>query len=305
LQDRAKRVRTMISRVATKEAKYMFHHIQKTGGTTVCSLAIMNAKKLIRCDGNDTMAAPFAQLETQLLGCNCNGPNPSPFNYDSPVAQLCFLKAYPDADMYFHEAPILSMYYGTKPYIYHATTIRNPYYRYISHMLQFYIDFDVRKHTVAEVVNFLEDKILHSPVDFKTILPDNIFTRILSGTHITTTITDKEFRSALDNLNRMDVILNIENFHQDEEFVKSVLNFESMFDGFILGNRSTVPLSAVYNSLSSEASFIVRQRHQWDLMLYMHGLSEYEATLTAWKYLKKFPINLNLSLSEMETTIQT
>jgi hypothetical protein len=127
-------------RLRAGKAQMMFEHIHKSGGTTMCMLAIRNSLPMWSCHDNSTTTAPPGSSDYGPHSmCNCNGPDVlrgarGPFQVSTPQQQLQLLQNYKGAVLFFNEGPVADEMLRSEA-IQYVTLLRDPVQRYVSHLL--------------------------------------------------------------------------------------------------------------------------------------------------------------------------
>lgn len=127
-------------RLRAGKAQMMFEHIHKSGGTTMCMLAIHNSLSMWSCEDNTTTSAPPGSSDYGPHSmCNCNGPDVlrgarGPFQVSTPQQQLQLLQDYKGAVLFFNEGPVADEMLRSEA-IQYVTLLRDPVQRYMSHLL--------------------------------------------------------------------------------------------------------------------------------------------------------------------------
>lgn len=137
------------SRLVTGRSQQLFIHLHKSGGTTVCMLAIQNSVPMWSCYNKTVLAAPAGAPDYQPhSACNCNGPyirqvkGRGAFQRYPRHKQLQVLQQYQTARLFFNEGP-LSDEMMPREVLQYITLVRHPLPRYLSNLLHWLEATDV------------------------------------------------------------------------------------------------------------------------------------------------------------------
>jgi hypothetical protein len=145
----ARQLQDARSRLVAGQSKQLFLHLHKSGGTTMCMLAIQNSVPMWSCYNKTVVAAPHGSTDFQPhSACNCNGPHirqvkgRGAFQRYPRHKQLQVLQQYSAARLFFNEGPLADEMLP-REVLQYITLVRHPLPRYMSHLLHWLEATDV------------------------------------------------------------------------------------------------------------------------------------------------------------------
>eukprot|EP00195_Chlamydomonas_chlamydogama_P002099 CAMPEP_0202922192 /NCGR_PEP_ID=MMETSP1392-20130828/77791_1 /ASSEMBLY_ACC=CAM_ASM_000868 /TAXON_ID=225041 /ORGANISM="Chlamydomonas chlamydogama, Strain SAG 11-48b" /LENGTH=579 /DNA_ID=CAMNT_0049615807 /DNA_START=387 /DNA_END=2126 /DNA_ORIENTATION=- len=186
LRRRARLLARWTYAVQRNATRVLYHHLHKSGGTTMCHKVLQAQHFVMACDGSRAIMSDAPGNISPAADCNCNGCTDgySPFSVLSRQDQIAYLRNHSDASVFFSESPLGDdLYFG--PALLHVTLVRHPFSRFLSHLMHFLELAQPVEHQ-AGLLDINHVVRLHEtdPARYEHEVRDNFVTRFYAGMRV-------------------------------------------------------------------------------------------------------------------------
>jgi len=236
LRRRARLLARWTYAVQRNATRVLFHHLHKSGGTTMCHKVLQAQHFVMACDGSRAIMSDAPGNISPAADCNCNGCTDgySPFSVLSRQEQIAYLRNHSDASVFFSESPLGDdLYFG--PALLHVTLVRHPFSRFLSHLMHFLELAQPVEHQ-AGLLDINHVVRLHEtdPARYEHEVRDNFVTRFYAGMRVYNEvpfmgISAEHAALAASNLMRLGAVFVLEDLARADGVLSALMRIEQTY----------------------------------------------------------------------------